>query len=275
MNWIWSDFDQNSENSQKMLQIKKENGPNFWTDMREAFAYDFERLPKGRFRLWAFMAIVPLVTFNKSARFLGAAFDAAFKDPIIHDALIENWVGVPDGMETQFKVCDDFNTSAQRVQDVAHLVLNKFMPDDLKKYKKILEIGGGYGDMCSVVHDMGFEGEYTIFDFPEIQQLQEYYLTKNDINAKFVSEWEELEQYDLVIATWSLSEIPLELRENIMSKIGESTNWLVCYQSNAFSGTLDNSEYFKTKFKDRNPVFTFIRESAYDGDNLYMSVKND
>jgi hypothetical protein len=274
MKWIWSDFDQNSENSQKLIRVKQENGPNFWTEMREVFAHDLENLPLARFRFWAFMFIVPIVTTFRSARFIGAAFTAAYKDPIVHDALIENWVGAPAGTEAPFKVVDDFDTSAQRCQDVAHLTLNDFWPSDLKKYNKILEIGGGYGDMCSVVHDMGFEGQYTIFDFPEIHQLQKYYLDKNGVtDVKYVTDWEDLEKYDLVIATWSLSEIPLELRENIMSKIGNSTNWLVAYQENAFSGTLDNSEWFRKKFEGRNAEFTVFREVEYDGKNLYMKVK--
>jgi hypothetical protein len=275
MNWIWSNFDPNSENSQKLIRAKQENGPDFWKEMREVLDYDLKTLPMARFRFWAYMHIIPLVTTSRSARFIGAAFTAAYKDPIVHDALIENWVGAPSGTEAPFRVVDDFSTSAQRCQDVAHLTLNDFWPTDLKKYKRILEIGGGYGNMCSVVHDMGFEGEYTLFDFPEVHKVQEYYLTKNGLNnIKYVANWQDLETYDLVIATWSLSEIPLELRENVMSKINDSKDWLVTYQENAFSGTLDNSKWFREKFEGRNPEFTFIRDVPYDGKNLYMKIKS-
>lgn len=53
MNLIWSDFNINSENLQKMIRAKQINGPDYWPTMREVFAYDCAHLPLNRFRLWA------------------------------------------------------------------------------------------------------------------------------------------------------------------------------------------------------------------------------
>lgn len=272
MSLIFSDFDQNSEMSQKAIEAKRINGPDYWPTMQEVFAHDCETLPFPRFRLWASCWNVPLITTGRVARFLGAAFDAAYKDPDISYALTENWIGVPEGIEHQLKVADDFNTSMQRVQDVAHIVICGFTPEEIRNCKSIVEIGGGYGDMCSVIHDLGFKGKYTIYDFPEVQKIQNYYLTAQDINANFVSDPKDLEAADLVIATWSLSEIPIEFRDTIMEKIVSSDKWLVMYQQKIF-GTIDNTDYFKKWFADRNPVFMKHNVTDADGDNTYMVIK--
>jgi hypothetical protein len=257
--------------AQKALKAKQVNGPDYWPTMREVFAYDCEHLPFPRFRSWASVHNVPLVTTGRVARFMGAAFKAAYEDEIVNYALKENWIGVPEGNEYVLRVADDFDTSMQRVQDVAHLVICGFTPEKLSKYNSILEIGGGYGDMCSVVHDMGFKGKYTIYDFPEVQKIQNYYLSNQDIKANFVSDPADLEPADLVIATWSLSEIPLDFRDKIMEKIVTSENWLVMYQQKIF-GTIDNSEYFKKWFADRTATYMHHNTTSADGDNTYMII---
>lgn len=272
MNFIFSDFDHTSDMAQKAIKAKQVNGPEYWPTMQEVFEHDCNTLPFPRFRMWASVHNVPLVTTGRTARFLGAAFDAAFKDPEIAYALKENWIGLPEGMQGYLQVAEDFDTSMQRVQDVAHLVICGFTPEYLKNCKSIVEIGGGYGDMCSVVHDMGFKGKYTIYDFPEVQKIQDYYLKSQDINANFVSDPANLEEADLVIATWSLSEIPIDFRDQIMAKIGNSKNWLVMFQAKIF-GTIDNSTYFKEKFKGWDPVFMHHNQTGQDGDNTYMVIK--
>ena len=272
MNYIWSDFNHESEMSQTQIKAKQVNGPDYWPTMRKVFEHDTATLPLSRFRLWASIHNVPLVTTGRVARFLGAAFDAAMKDEKVAYALRENWIGIPESQNTFLKVADDFDTSMQRVQNVAHLAICGFTPEMLQGYKSIVEIGGGYGDMCSVVHDMGFTGEYTIYDFPEVQNVKRYYLEKQDIACNFATEPSELEKADLVIATWSLSEIPIDFRETIMDRIIDSQSWLVMYQAKIF-GTIDNEEYFKEKFKDRDPTYMLHNETTADGKNTYMVIK--
>jgi len=272
VNLIFSDFDYNSEMSQKAIKAKQVNGPDYWPTMREVFEYDCEHLPFPRFRLWASVHNVPLVTRGRTARFLGAAFNAAYENEDFRYALQENWIGVPEGNEDFLKAADDFDTSMQRVQDVAHLAICGFTPEEIKNCNSIVEIGGGYGDMCSVIHDLGFKGKYTIYDFPEVQKIQNYYLSKQDIQANFVSDPADLEKADLVIATWSLSEIPIDFRDKIMEKIIDSDKWLVMYQAKIF-GTIDNSDYFKKWFANRSATYMHHNTTGQDGDNTYMVIK--
>lgn len=127
----------------------------------------------------------------------------------------------------------------------------------------IMEFGGGYGSMVKLVHDLGFRGTYVIFDLPEFSALQEYYLTTLGLKvfteptrekgivvissqADLKRQCELTPAIDLFIATWSLSESPLELRKNISDILPPCSNWLVAFQER-FDG-IDNLAYFKDDF---------------------------
>lgn len=273
MNLIWSDFNHESENSLKMMAAKRVNGPDYWPTMREVFKYDCSTLPLTRFRLWASVHNVPFVTQYRTSRFLGEAFYHAARDPVIASALEENWIGIPEAMSSSLLVASDFNTSMQRIQDIAHLVITNFA-HKLKNYESIVEIGAGYGDMCSVVHALGFKGKYTIVDIPETRPIQEYYLGQQGITPNFSFEDDNVGPADLVISTWALSETPLAYREQLMPKIADSKNWLILSQAAVF-GDAFNFDYFREFFKDKNVTETPLVSdglAAWDHGNIYFTV---
>lgn len=272
---IWSDFNEQSENSIKMKNAKQINGPDYWPTMREVFKYDCATLPLNRFRLWASIHNVPLVTQYRTSRFLGEAFYHAARNPDVAEALKENWIGIPENMKEALYVTSDFSTSMQRIQDIAHLMITGFGKEDLSKYKSIVEIGAGYGDMCSVIHAMGFKGKYTIVDIPETQPIQNFYLNKQGITPEFSFEDDNVGPADLVISTWALSETPIEYREQLMPKIKDSKNWLILSQSNIFGFSV-NEDYFANFFKDKNMTqIPLISDGLvkWDGGNNYYIVK--
>jgi hypothetical protein len=268
---IWSDYSHESENSQKMIRAKQVNGPNYWNEMREVFAYDCAHLPMARFRLWASMHNVPFITQYRTSKFLGEAFRAASFDDEIASALTENWIGIPD--PAPLMIASDFSTSMQRIQDVAHLVITDFAKK-VKDMKSIVEIGAGYGDMCSVVHALGFKGKYTIVDIPEMRPVQQFYLGKQGIQPHFSFEDDNVESADLVIATWSLSETRREYRDVFLPKIKDSKNWLILSQAKVF-GEEFNFEYFREFFNDKNLTEIPLVSSGlanWDGSNIYFVV---
>ncbi|MEK7615667.1 MAG: hypothetical protein AAB420_00495 [Patescibacteria group bacterium] len=113
--------------------------------------------------------------------------------------------------------------------------------DDISKLKNIsaiVEIGGGYGCMRRLIHELGFRGKYTIFDFPEFLSLQKYYLGRLNIPTIFTSEPNNLKG-ELYIALWSVSEMPLEQRDAVLKN---AKRYLIAYQQN-FEG-IDNEAYF-------------------------------
>jgi hypothetical protein len=134
--------------------------------------------------------------------------------------------------------------------------LKDYTDIDFSKLKTIVEFGGGYGSMARLAHNLGFRGAYIIFDLPEFLALQEYFLGIIGIkNVIYTDTLEKLAEalrpsdgnIDLLIATWSLSEAPLDLREKFSEKIASAKNFLISYQ-NSFED-IDNVAYFK-KFAD-------------------------
>ncbi|MBT4485620.1 MAG: hypothetical protein HOC71_18285 [Candidatus Latescibacteria bacterium] len=139
----------------------------------------------------------------------------------------------------------------------------------------IFEFGGGYGSMCRLLHNLGFKGKYLIFDLPPFSALQQFYLKSLDITvhasaAEFVradsgvlccSEIEELKAIlkqcpgrsnSLFIATWSLSETPAEIRDQILPLVDGFESFLIAFQDRF--GGIDNKTFFeewKKIFGDR------------------------
>jgi len=109
----------------------------------------------------------------------------------------------------------------------------------------VIEFGGGFGNMCKVINNQNKDISYTIFDFEEFSLLQKYYLEENSVyGVKFINNLDELcgKKFDTLIATWSLSESPSEIRELFLKNI-EVSNFLIAYQS-SFEG-IDNNNFFK------------------------------
>jgi hypothetical protein len=75
---------------------------------------------------------------------------------------------------------------------------------------KILEIGGGFGGQCKIIHDICGFSHYTIVDLPECLPLINKFLSSFSIkNFTTLSncELKEKKRYDLVISNYAFSEI--------------------------------------------------------------------
>lgn len=84
----------------------------------------------------------------------------------------------------------------------------------------IVEIGAGYGALCKIIRRLGFAGEYLIYDLPEFQLLQEWYLGELGIEATWASELPvHMLTPDLMIALWSLSEMHTDTQTEYMNSI--------------------------------------------------------
>ena len=129
----------------------------------------------------------------------------------------------------------------------------------------IVEFGGGYGNMCRLAHRFGFKGTYIIYDFPEFAAIQTYYLKSQDYPVQCtaalknsasgitcVSDIESLDRLlrdnltdrsrSLFLATWSISETPMDLRKIILEKVKHFQLYLLAYQDSF--GEIDNTAFF-------------------------------
>lgn len=136
------------------------------------------------------------------------------------------------------------------------------IPVDTMAY--VVEFGGGYGSMCRLFYNLGFHGTYVIFDLPAVAALQRYYLdslgapvltgtqvTKAGAGIVCLSDMRALREVvtdrvkagrAMFIATWSLSEAPIHIREAVLSLTNEFEAFLISYQDGF--GEVNNSEFF-------------------------------
>jgi len=155
-------------------------------------------------------------------------------------------------------------TSENVIHHAYHIAQwEKFANINVDEIDLVLEFGGGYGSMCRLFYNLGFQGKYVIYDLPIMSALQRYYLEslgigvisdekikKDGINIICTSSIETVETLcsndvipnSLFIATWSLSEVPLRTRQELTGIIHFCSHFLVAYQERF--GNIDNKNYF-------------------------------
>ena len=146
----------------------------------------------------------------------------------------------------------------------------------------ILEFGGGYGSMCRLLRRLGFRGRYVVFDLPQFSALQRFFLESlgdeaprcthdpaEDADVYLVSSTGDLDaalagvkaRRAQFIATWSLSEAPVRVREQVFDAVrGVTSRFLVAYQDTF--GEVDNVAYLEgwRSRMDKRPGLTWLDE---------------
>lgn len=124
----------------------------------------------------------------------------------------------------------------------------------------ICEIGAGYGAMALICHRLGFRGRYHIIDLPELIRLQRYYLGQLNIGRV---KWFTLDEYmkipvlqdSLLIACHSIGEMPIVVRERLLSQI-DADAYLFA-SSYEFEG-VDNETWLQ-RFADGKPGYDWAQ----------------
>ena len=160
------------------------------------------------------------------------------------------------------------NSSGNRINHVYHLsCLEKELNIDLNSLENIFEFGGGYGCMARIFSNINNQINYKIFDTKLVNCLQYYYLKQNDLDVGFdgnkfclINDFQKLNYNDqqknsLFIANWSLSEVPLILRDSFELYIENFENIMICFQENFEE--INNLKYFenlKQSLKDKYEI---------------------
>lgn len=98
----------------------------------------------------------------------------------------------------------------------------------VSELNSIVEWGGGYGGQALVARRLGFTGKYTIYDLPEFSLLQEWFLGEVGVEAT-LRQWPPRQtNSDLLIAIYSLSEMPLMQRFKVLEKLN-ARSYLMVY----------------------------------------------
>jgi hypothetical protein len=117
---------------------------------------------------------------------------------------------------------------------------------ELSDYDQIVEFGPGIGETARVICDLGFSGNYYLYDLPEVYRISGYY-NRNNKNVSTVDHYSKIDasKKTLFISTWAISEVPFDLRYRVFSHF-ESADYLLIYQNTVFE--YNNEEYFKKFF---------------------------
>lgn len=147
------------------------------------------------------------------------------------------------------------NMSQTTVQSIYHLTNIDKNADPLT-LSHIVDIGGGYGNMLAVLRNAGYTGRYTIVDFPQMHKLQKKFLENtvgiDGVEFKTLSELDNISG-DLLIATFSLNEMPLEDRKYIERNLDRFDNFYI--QHNHSFDKIDNLKYFDEFMQDQTNTF--------------------
>lgn len=121
----------------------------------------------------------------------------------------------------------------------------------------VYEFGGGYGSMARLFYQLGFRGHYLIQDLPGFSALQRFYIDSlgyykkkghlsciddPDSVGAALTEQASGAGRKMFLATWSLSETPISVRDQVLQRVRRFDYLLVAFQ-HRFED-IDNLEYF-------------------------------
>jgi hypothetical protein len=153
-------------------------------------------------------------------------------------------------------------SSGNRIRQVYHLKKYlDFSKNNILKIKNIIEIGGGYGCMAQILKKVNKNCNYVIFDTAEVNLLQYYYLKMNNIPVTInkiqskkvclINKLSLIKKYNkkinkrnvnFLIANWSISEMPIDLRDKINKLTYNFPNKLISFQEKFED--INNLNYF-------------------------------
>lgn len=167
---------------------------------------------------------------------------------------------------------NDFRTSGNLVHQAYHLLRWETVTGKkVQDLYSIYEIGAGYGAMCRLIHRLGFTGDYYIADLPELRIIQQYYLYSNDIHGvKWIPQEEIYEgDFDLLLSTWALSEIPIEQRNDLLPYYAPMT--LFGYQASfENSNNVSWFNFYQKAMSARGQKMHSERLDHMDGEHYYL-----
>lgn len=209
-----------------------------------------------------FVGKAPFIVTELESLKRSAIFNQYWKQGII-----ESEIGLPSKAKNYMHSSGNLIHHAYHVQQFEEKTKVK-----VKHIDFVLEFGGGYGSMCRLFRNLDFNNRYVIFDLPSFSLLQKYYLKSlgysilttdefcsGQTGILCISTMEELklvlktidpQHKNLFLATWSISESPINIRNSIVELLENFNLFLIAYQ-NEF-GEVDNKTYFD-KLKKQFP----------------------
>jgi hypothetical protein len=221
---------------------------------------------------------------SHTRRYLQRLLGSKRFSPTLHKALTESPVGQPL-VNPHYPL-----SSPLLIQHGYHLTrLLESTDFDLAKLRLVVEFGGGYGSFFRLLRNLGYRDRYLICDLPVMRALQRFYLRnvfptepgeQPPANVQWLSgeipealkrEAAQLSP-SLFVATWSLSETPPTVRNEIAAVMG-GFSYILCAYQRTF-GSYDNVEFF-TSLEKSLPHFKWHHaECPVYKNNFYLIGQN-
>ena len=131
-----------------------------------------------------------------------------------------------------------------------------------------MEFGGGYGAMALVAQRLGHREKWFIIDLPEFLLLQEYYLSNAGADMDRIVFMPQLEKpggCGLIVGMWSLSEAPMETRNQFVETVS-GDSYMLAYMSTWLG--INNDAWFAS-LRERESDVQWTIASAARG-SFYM-----
>ena len=251
---------------------------NFWEEQLEHIRYSLKNESIETYREWGPVSGIPLYEFWHWVGYLQGVEDTYHRIKYDESKFLK-WKNAMSPRTWGFSQrlynkllttvalpgAGELETTTYNSRSNHHLeTYRKLTSKDVLDYDRIVEFGGGVGDLSRFIFDLGYEGEYVIYDFPEILEIQKLNFISSRKKPIFTSDIpSHLNKSTLFISTWGFSESPLELRDKFMNTLSPD-NWLIITQRNIFD--IDNDLYFDSWQGERQEIPWVY----WDGGSYYL-----
>jgi len=265
----------------KLLEITfiKMTTNEVWTYLKQVLAQEKDLR---YFKNWATLTSIPLYNRNDGWDFYSKDTLRLLKERqdlnLWKYAIREPIVGHTETSYSHIrKFINEMECSTWTLKAANHLLqYEKLSGKSIYDYEQIVEFGAGIGETSRLIRDLEYKGDLYIYDLPEISRISSYYLTQ--LGKKFINvgHYNEIpnDKTTLFIATWSLSEVPFEYRNEIVEHF-KNKDFLISFQNNL---GYNNWDYFNNVFPDKAKVTCKLMEFGFfqpPHQSYYLICKGD
>lgn len=256
------------------------NESDFWAKTKQELAAETDL---NVFKTWKTVNSIPIYDSSSCFEQYQAEVETLLKDKLNDKwakLLKEPFLGhTPESYARASRKAfgDSVECSAWTLKTAHHILTFEAMAGkDITDYDQIVEFGSGIGETARMILDMGFKGDYLLYDLPETARISAFYLSKYP-NVKVITNYTEIPKgkKTLFIGTWSLSEVPIQYRNPIVSHLKGDADYLIIFQKSIWD--YDNLTYFTLEFPKISDSFVKIQEipwhSGWSGNYFLVSKK--
>ena len=257
-----------------IIEHEENNENAFWTETKKKLMAETDL---SVFKTWQTVRSIPIYNPNEFFEHYRPEVEAMIGEPSTLWKLVlkEPFLGhTKESYEEakQFAFDGTVECTPWTLKSAHHiLTFEKLMSKSILDYDQIVDFGSGIGETARIILDLGFEGDYYLYDLPETARIPLFYL-KDYANVKAVDHYNEipLGKKTLFIGTWSLSEVPYKYRKEIANYFTDQ-DFLIIFQNQVFK--YNNLNYFLFDFPIESGTFVRFEQIKWHGGgngNFYL-----